>query len=47
MADENGPRLNQIDEDRNCPACVQRLLEAMEPVFHTPWRVEQPVEKEG
>ena len=47
VADESGPRLNKIDEDRNCPACVKRLLEDMQPIFHTPWKVDQPVEQEG
>lgn len=41
VADEMGPRLNEIEEGESCPACASRLLEGLPPIFHTPWRPQE------
>ena len=31
------PTLNELGEGGNCPACAERLLETLPPIFHEPW----------
>ena len=36
------PRLNELEEGDNCPACAERLLETLPPIFHTSWEEPHP-----
>lgn len=31
------PVLNELPEGGNCPACAERLLETLPPIFHVPF----------
>jgi hypothetical protein len=31
------PVLNEMPEGGNCPACAERLLETLPPIFHSPF----------
>jgi len=30
-------QLNELEDDKTCPACAERLLDRIDGIFHAPW----------